>query len=1244
MIQRLSSRVLWRLSCLPRLFSAALFSTLLFVLLSTATTSALAADPIRSASELDYPPFALVTKDNQADGFAVEMLREALRAVGRDVQFKVGPWNSIKQDLSEGRIQVLPLVARTDERQTYLDFTAPYLSLHGSIVVRQDDARIQRAEDLKGKVIVVMKGDSSEEYVRKFRLSDKIATTASLEQALRELADGQHDAMVIQTLAGENLIRTLGLSKLKMVGPPLAKYHDFCFAVRKGDSELLSLLNEGLSQIVANGTRERLREKWITPTQDEQNERIRYLIFTALGSLALAWSVAYLWLRTLRARVKLRTAELDIANRRQQQEIELREKTEASLRESEENLAITLHSIGDAVIATDLDGRITRMNRTAERLTGWPLSEAHGRTLPEVFRIVDFTTRQSAGNPVHKVMEQGRVVGLANHTVLLSRDGQEYQIDDSAAPIRNAEGEMLGVVLVFSDVTEKNRLEMALSASEKRYRTAFLTSPDVITITRLNDGVYLDVNPSFTQTFGWTPVEVIGRSSLEIGIWKTASDRQLFLDQLQREGVCKNFETQLLTKNARLIDTLVSSNEIEINGEMCFLSVTRDITDLKRAEQERQESEEQLKTFFKLDLVGLTITSPEKGWVLINDCLCKMLEYSEQELREMTWVQLTHPEDLAADNAQFGRLLANEINGYSLEKRFISRSGKVIPTELVVRCVRKTNGKLDYVTAMVQDISARRLAEEQARKLLHEQDVMLNSDIVGIIKTRNRTITWANHAFEKMMGFEAGEIIGLPTRNFYLNQADYDRVAIEAYAAMRTTGTFRGECQFRGKDGRIIWTDFSTSFLDQESGESLGAFFDITSRKQAESELEKYHIHLEELVAERTAELEQARAAAETANRAKSAFLSNMSHEIRTPMTAILGMSSLLRRSGLNPMQIDRLCKIETASDHLLNVINDILDLSKIEAGKFILEDAPIAISSLLGNIRSIMTSQAHAKGLSLQVQSDAFPPYLRGDPTRLQQAVLNYLTNAVKFTPQGSVTLRAINEGETASEVRVRFEVEDTGIGIPPEAQSRLFTAFEQADNTTTRKYGGTGLGLVITKRLAALMGGNAGVKSTPGIGSTFWLSLCLKKGEHAPEQSPEATPDIESQIRHRYSGHRVLLVDDEPINLEVARFLLEDTGLLVDVAEDGLEAVRRSRETTYAIILMDMQMPNLDGLEAARQIRMLAAYQGTPILAMTANAFADDKVRCLEAGMDDFLIKPFQPELMFATLLKWLDQQTMH
>ena len=265
----------------------------------------------------------------------------------------------------------------------------------------------------------------------------------------------------------------------------------------------------------------------------------------------------------------------------------------------------------------------------------------------------------------------------------------------------------------------------------------------------------------------------------------------------------------------------------------------------------------------------------------------------------------------------------------------------------------------------------------------------------------------------------------------------------------------------------------------------------------------------------------------------------------------------------------------------------------------------------------------------------------MSGDQTRLQQTLLNYLTNAIKFSETGSITLRAIQQERHPEWVLVRFEVQDAGIGILPEKLPRLFSSFEQADSSTTRKYGGTGLGLAITRRLAELMGGDASVKSTTGVGSTFWFTARLKIRTDANGEmdSSHATADAETLIRQRYAGCRILIADDDPMNREVAQIILSSAGLLVDTATDGVEAVVKAREESYAIILMDMQMPNLDGLDATRQLREIPGRHQTPILAMTANAFAENRVHCLEAGMNDFLVKPFDPKVLYSLLLKWLE-----
>jgi two-component system sensor histidine kinase/response regulator len=455
--------------------------------------------------------------------------------------------------------------------------------------------------------------------------------------------------------------------------------------------------------------------------------------------------------------------------------------------------------------------------------------------------------------------------------------------------------------------------------------------------------------------------------------------------------------------------------------------------------------------------------------------------------------------------------------------------------------------------------------------------------------------------------------------------------------------TWRHEYRVKFDDGTTRWLHGSAAPEPEADGAILwhGFITDVTARKESEAELNQYRHHLEKLVEERTAALSIAKEIAESASRAKSTFLANMSHELRTPMNAILGMTDLALRRAADAKQIEQLHKVSNASQHLLSIINNILDISKIEAERMALEQIVFRLGTVLENLRSLISQKISEKGLQLLIDlpEELAQQAMRGDPVRLGQILLNLAGNASKFTASGSITISVRSSEEDDASILLRFEVRDTGIGISSADQARLFTAFEQADSSMTRQYGGSGLGLAISKRLVQLMGGSIGIESQPGVGSTFWFTARFAKTtDYAEGVALAQNSTAEATIREQFSGSRILLAEDEPINQEVSRELLEELGLQVDLAENGIVAVDMAKQTNYSLILMDIQMPGMNGLQATQAIRALPGRQHTPILAMTANAFDEDRQRCIAVGMNDHIAKPVDPEVLFETLLKWL------
>ena len=521
-------------------------------------------------------------------------------------------------------------------------------------------------------------------------------------------------------------------------------------------------------------------------------------------------------------------------------------------------------------------------------------------------------------------------------------------------------------------------------------------------------------------------------------------------------------------------------------------------------------------------------------------------------------------------------------------------------------------------------------AEEGLRRL---STAVEQSPASIVITDLDANIIFVNQAFTEASGYTAQEVLGKNPRILQSGGTPPETYA-DMWPTLSAGQVWRGEFTNQRKDGSHYLELATISPVRDSDGyitHYVAVKEDISDKRRNEIELINHRRNLEKLVGIRTYELAVAKEKADSANRAKSEFLANMSHEIRTPMNAIIGLNYLLMQSDLQPDQIEKLHKVSTATEHLLQIINDILDLSKIEAGMLTLDQRAFSPVGVLKSVASMIRDQAANKGLHVEVTPDGLPDFVFGDETRLRQVLLNFAGNAVKFTMQGSISLKGELLSNDGKEIYCRFTVADTGIGIFPEDTERLFKAFEQLDGSTTRQFGGTGLGLAIARHLAELMGGDVGVESTPGVGSQFWITARFGV---AKADEPLIT-SFANEIR--LQGH-VLLVEDEEINREIAKEMVELTGAVVTEAKNGLVAVNSVKAANFDLILMDIQMPVLDGTEATRQIRALPNGATVPIVAMTANVLLSDQLAYRTAGMNDFLPKPVDPESLYMLLGKYL------
>jgi two-component system, sensor histidine kinase and response regulator len=910
--------------------------------------------------------------------------------------------------------------------------------------------------------------------------------------------------------------------------------------------------------------------------------------------------------------------------------------TLAELKESEQRYLSILEDQTEILCRFKQDGTILYVNEAYCRLFNRPKNTILGEKWQPAVWSEDLSL---VNEKLATLSPENPVVTIENRIVTPGRGIRWAQFINRA--IYDEAGKLKELQSVGRDITEQKELEQKLAATTADLLDLYNNAPCGYNSLAPN-GTYLRINDTELSWLGRRRHDLIGK--MKPSDFLTPNSQAIFnnaFSQLVKGTNINNLELELITNRGSIKHISVSATPVNDNlgNFVMSRSIFFDISEQKNAIKHLHEIEQKFSKVFQASPIGMAISQvADSVFIDVNQAFLNIYGLTREQIIGHTF----HEFGLGLNPDYREKMISTLMRQGSIsnvEVDHSNRSGE-ISTLLVSMHNLEIAGNSCLLTLLL-DITERKRAELKLRKLASAVEQSAES---VMITNLDAEIEYVNSAFQRNSGYNLAEVIKQNPRILQSGKTPKETYD-ELWDSLTKGQCWKGEFINKRKDGsEYIELAKISPILDASGNVThyVDVKEDVTEKKRITQELDEHRQHLESLVAARTKELQQALALAESANKAKSSFLANMSHEIRTPMNAIIGLTYLLKQHDPSSEQSRRLEMIESAAQNLLSIINAILDLSKIEAGRLELEETDFAIEAVLDHISSLISAEAKSKGLVVIIDHNQEPIWVRGDLARLNQALLNYANNAVKFTDQGTITLRSKILDENPAGLLVRFEVQDTGIGIPEDKLSSLFEAFTQVDISTTREYGGTGLGLAISRCLANLMGGKAGVESNLGQGSVFWFTAMLQRGQGYFADKPSVNAsEAKYLLSQNHSNARLLLAEDNPINREVMLDLLHGLFLSVDIAENGLEAVEKIRQSHYDLILMDLQMPEMDGFEASRVIRCQAGFEQTPILAMTASALEEDRNACLAAGMNDFINKPADPETLYRTLLLWLSSR---